>query len=232
MISALPLGLDSNAVSDEESLQAPPRQQLACGAIDVAMMMHLSGPLLKRSANALMGWQLRWFEVGGGSVRYYSSPDEAKAHAKPAGKVSLAGLCVQRKSNSAFDFTVLQTGDRIFSLDADVGSEVGSAGWQLEPGGVPTALQWVAALQHGAEEAIAEAKEEAERQARMAEEAKAKETAEQQAKITKKAEAKKKAQRRAKMAVDAKVKEEVETQAKIAEQASQQSPEVKRWQTF
>jgi len=136
MLSALPLGLDANAVSAEESLQAPPRQQLACGAIDVAMMMHLSGPLLKRSANALMGWQLRWFEVGGGSVRYYSSPDEAKAHAKPAGKVSLAGLCVQRKSNSAFDFTVLQTGDTIFSLDADVGSEVGSAGWELEPAGV------------------------------------------------------------------------------------------------
>jgi len=139
-----------------------PRQQLAGGAADVAMLMHLSGPLLKRSPNTLMGWQLRWFEVGGGSVRYYSSPHEAKARAKPNGEISLAGLHVQRKSDSAFDFTVLQTGDRIFSLDADVGRRVGWAGWELGPAGVPTALQWVAALQYGAE-TVAEAKEEAER---------------------------------------------------------------------
>jgi len=166
----------------EPSLQAPPRQQLAVGADDVATKMHLSGPLLKLSANALMGWQLRWFEVGGGSVRYYSSPGEAKAQAKPNGEVSLAGLRVQRKSDTAFDFTVSATGDRIFSLDADVGCEVGSAGWELGHAGVPTALQWVAALQYGAE-TISSSPKEAERQARMAKEAKVKKEAERQAKI-------------------------------------------------
>jgi len=218
MLSALPLGLDVNAMSAEESLQPPPREQLAGEAADVALPMRLSGPLLKRSPNVLMGWQLRWFEVGGGSVRYYTSPDEAKAHAKPAGNVSLAGLSLQRKNGSAFDFTALQTGDRIFSLDADVGSKVGSAGWELGPAGVPTVLQWVAALQQEAE-AVAEAKEEAERQARMAEEAKAKEAAEQQAKMAKEAKAKEAAEQQAKIAKEAEAKEEAERQARMAEEA-------------
>jgi len=156
--------IDTNlrsAVRPEESLQPSPRQQLASGAADVAPPMRLSGPLLKLSPNALVGWQLRWFEVGGGSVRYYTSPGEAKARAKPAGEVSLAGLRLQRQNVSVFDFTALQTGDRIFSLVADVGSKVRSAGWELGPAGVPTVSQWVAALQQEAE-AIAEAKEEAE----------------------------------------------------------------------
>jgi len=156
--------IDTNlrsAVRPEESLQPSPRQQLASGPADVALPMRLSGPLLKLSPNALVGWQLRWFEVGGGSVRYYTSPGEAKARAKPAGEVSLAGLRLQRQNVSVFDFTALQTGDRIFSLVADVGSKVRSAGWELGPAGVPTVSQWVAALQQEAE-AIAEAKEEAE----------------------------------------------------------------------
>jgi len=238
MLSALPLGLDVNAMSAEGSLQPLPRQQLAGGAAEVALPMRLSGPLLKRSPNALMGWQLRWFEVGGGSVRYYTSPDEAKVRAKPAGEVSLAGLRLQRKNpsrfDSAFDLTTLQTGDRIFSLDADVGSKVGSAGWELGPAGVPTVLQWVAALQQEAE-AVAAAKEESERQARMAEEAKAKEAAEQQAtmakeaeakeaaKIAKETEAKEEAERQARMTEEAKAKEAAEQQAKMAKEAEANS---------
>jgi len=119
----------------------------------VAAPLRLSGPLLKYSPHFLRGWQLRWFEVGGGSVRYYGSPAEAKAHAKPKREVSLAGLSVQMKNDSAFAFTALCTGDRTFSLDAtfsNIGSYMRQAGWDLGPAGLPTAQQWVAALKQEA----------------------------------------------------------------------------------
>merc|ERR1712008_442512 len=87
-----------------------------------AAPLRLSGPLLKYSPHFLRGWQLRWFEVGGGGVRYYYSPDEAKADPpQPKREVSLAGLRVQKKSDSAFDFTASCTGDKTFRLDANVG---------------------------------------------------------------------------------------------------------------
>merc|ERR1712204_105232 len=113
--------------------------------------LRLSGPLLKNSPHCLRGWQLRWFEVGGGGVRYYGSPDEAKADPpQPKREVSLAGLRVQKKSDSAFDFTASCTGDRTFRLDANVGSYVRSARWNLGPADLPTAQQWVAALEQEA----------------------------------------------------------------------------------
>jgi len=44
---------------------------------------------------------------------------------------SFADLRLQRKSDSAFDVTTSHTGGRTLSLDADVASKVGSAGWEL-----------------------------------------------------------------------------------------------------
>jgi len=72
------------------------------------------------------------------------------ARAKPCEEFSFADLRLQRTSDSAFDVTTSHTGGWTFSLDADVASRVGSAGWELGPVGVPTAQQWVAALEQEA----------------------------------------------------------------------------------
>jgi len=133
-----------------ESQSSWPVQPLARPQEAPAAPLRICGPLLKLSPHFLGGWQLRWFEVGGGTVRYYVSPDEAKAHAKPRGEVSVAGLRAQKTSDTAFNFTTLRTSNRTFSLDADVASKVASAGWELGPAGMPTAQQWVTALEHEA----------------------------------------------------------------------------------
>jgi len=150
--------LDANVASKVESVGwelghagAPTAQQWVAALEEEAYVatapVRLSGPLLARFQD---GWQLLWFEVGGGSVRYYSSADEAKARTKPCEEFSLAGLVVNRKSDSAFDFTTLHTGDWKFSLDTDVASKVGSAGWELGPAGALSAQQWVAMLEEEA----------------------------------------------------------------------------------
>jgi len=96
------------------------------------------------------GWQLRWFEVSDGSVRYYASPDDAKAGKEPKGQVELRGMKVQKKSGTTFEFTTSSSGERTFSLDADTAKSVASAGWDIGPSAPPCMQDWVIALEQEA----------------------------------------------------------------------------------
>jgi len=110
----------------------------------------LEGPLLKLSPNFMAGWQLRWFEVAGGRVKYYGSPEDAKAGKAPKGEVELLGFKVKSKSGTRFEITTASSGDRVFSLDADVTASVSSAGWDIGPCAPPAMQDWLVAFEQEA----------------------------------------------------------------------------------
>lgn len=110
----------------------------------------LAGPLMKLSPSFLAGWQLRWFEVAGGRMRYWAEPGDSLAGKAPKGEVELRGLKVHTQSGMKFDVTTASSGTRTFSLDADAATHVSKAGWDVRPGPLPSAQDWVKALEQEA----------------------------------------------------------------------------------
>lgn len=96
------------------------------------------------------GWQLRWFEVSDGSMRYYGSPGDPKAGNEPKGQVELRGLKILKKSGTTFEFTATSSGERVFALNADTANSVASAGWDVGPSAPPCMQDWVVALEQEA----------------------------------------------------------------------------------
>uniref|UniRef100_A0A7S2AF41 PH domain-containing protein n=1 Tax=Alexandrium andersonii TaxID=327968 RepID=A0A7S2AF41_9DINO len=112
---------------------------------------------MKLSPHFMAGWQLRWFEIAGGRMRYWASPGDAVAGKAPKGEVELLGLKVHQKDGMKFDVTTTASGSRTFSLDADSQAQTSSAGWDSGPKAVPavsiqchTAQEWVKALEQEA----------------------------------------------------------------------------------
>jgi hypothetical protein len=112
--------------------------------------IRLSGPLLKLSPSFRGGWQLRWAEVSDGCVRYYASPNDANAGTEPIGVVELRGMKIHKKSGTFFEFAAANSGERVFSHDADTAKRVASAGWDIGPSAPPCMQDWVVALEHEA----------------------------------------------------------------------------------
>jgi len=112
--------------------------------------IRLAGPLLKLSPSFMGGWQLRWFEIGDGSIRWYASPDDAKAGKEPKGQTEVRGLKIQKKSGTTFQFTTSDSGSRVLQLDADTAKSVASAGWDVGPSAPPCMQDWVVALEQEA----------------------------------------------------------------------------------
>jgi len=123
------------------------RPEAAAGA---AAKARLAGALLKLSPTFLVGWQLRWFEVGGERMKYWASPAEASAGQIPKGEVLLQGLKVQTQGAMKFDVTTASSGDRTFSLDADVAQALSGSGWTLGPAAPPSMQDWIKALEQEA----------------------------------------------------------------------------------
>jgi len=110
----------------------------------------LAGPLLKLSPSLLGGWQLRWFEITDGRMRYWEAPGDAKEGKAPKGEVDLNGLKVQTPGGTKFDLTTASSGSRTFSLDAGAAKQAASAGWDLGPSAPPSMQDWVKALEQEA----------------------------------------------------------------------------------
>jgi hypothetical protein len=119
---------------------------------------HLSGALLKLSGTAFFTerWQLRWFEVRAGYLRWWDSPAEAQAGAPPKGsqELLLGSETKTRTKDSTTQFT-LETysgKDKIYVLDTNASKQALKAGWDISKIGHPPDMQaWmkIISLQKG-----------------------------------------------------------------------------------
>lgn len=106
--------------------------------------VRLSGPLLKRSGAWHGFWQLRWFQVRGGSLMWWASPSMVSQ--EPAGVLPLRDMKVQRKG--ATQFTLECAGKKkIYLLDADADTSTAEANWISDFGAWPAADVWVKAME-------------------------------------------------------------------------------------
>jgi len=145
-----PTSPQARAPSPRPAASSTPSPSWARSDAVTSSKIRLAGPLLKLSPSFMGGWQLRWFEISDGCVRYYASPDDAKAGKEPKGQVELRGMKIQKKSGTTFEFTTTNSGERVFGLDADIAKSVASAGWDVGPSAPPCMQDWVVALEQEA----------------------------------------------------------------------------------
>jgi hypothetical protein len=112
----------------------------------------LSGPLLKLSGTSFFTerWQLRWFEVRSGYLRWWNSPAEARAGVAPKGTQQLiVGLRMQLRSTTQFSLDAHCGKDKVYVFDTNVSkhalnANISSNGWDLSRlGETPDMHAWM-----------------------------------------------------------------------------------------
>lgn len=91
------------------------------------------GPLLKESASWLRGWQLRWFEVGGGYLSWWDSPEAGAAGLPPIGQLLLSGATARvdtdKKTRIVIEGTNAKNKSKVYVLDGDAQAKAKQAKW-------------------------------------------------------------------------------------------------------
>eukprot|EP00929_Paragymnodinium_shiwhaense_P020151 TRINITY_DN13523_c0_g3_i1.p1 TRINITY_DN13523_c0_g3~~TRINITY_DN13523_c0_g3_i1.p1 ORF type:complete len:1730 (+),score=492.31 TRINITY_DN13523_c0_g3_i1:75-5192(+) len=127
----------------------------------------LTGALLKSSPNWFAGWQLRWFEVSGGYLRYWKSTQEADEGRVARGEICLRGVTVSQRRGAAstrFEIQTATSGSRASksctlvldcSTPEQLEKEAKRAFWPQGSELHATAKEWMAAVMAEGAEAAA-----------------------------------------------------------------------------
>jgi len=121
----------------------------------------LAGPMLKQSGGLFASWQLRWFSIGQGFLKWWGSPFDAACLAQPHDSISLEGAKVTLVAGSTTRLAVhsahaaANSGKvKVYLLDTSVSTAVKKANWgpaEMARCGLLTRDVWVQALLQEAE---------------------------------------------------------------------------------
>lgn len=108
----------------------------------------ICGPLLKDSGSWLRGWQLRWFELQDGQLRWWDSPEAASVYPQnPNSWVEMRGMSVKyhKQSRTQFHLSAPNCKEKeYYHFDSEVTKQVAKVGWKCSK--IPSASEWIKAL--------------------------------------------------------------------------------------
>jgi len=112
----------------------------------------IAGPLLKMSGSWHKSWQLRWFEVSAGTLRWWDCREDAESDKAPKGTQELVDMKVRLVPQTASQFclTTSMGKNKTYVLDANASTQVKNAGWGIESivcTVTISAADWVKALE-------------------------------------------------------------------------------------